>query len=315
LNGSLDVQGAVNLQNSLTLAGNADFNGQLNVQENSVFQKAVQIDGASDLNGALDVQGAVNLQNSLTLAGNADFNGQLNVQENSVFQKAVQIDGAAALNSTLAVSGAATLSSTLNVAQAATFQNNVTVNGNLTVLGTQTLVNTEVMSVKDAAILIANDNQADTIQAGIQIQYKPDPEGAAKYAGLKRMPNTGEFVFFEDASSQIEDQSGSPVYASVIADSFNSASDARLKNQIVNLDGALDKIDHIRGVYHHWIHENQPQERQIGVIAQEVQAIYPELVNEGGNGFLSVNYPKLTAVLLQSIKELKAMVLDLAKKQ
>jgi hypothetical protein len=83
----------------------------------------------------------------------------------------------------------------------------------------------------------------------------------------------------------------------------------------VNLDGALDKIDHIRGVYHHWIHENQPQERQIGVIAQEVQAIYPELVNEGGNGFLSVNYPKLTAVLLQSIKELKAMVLDLAKKQ
>ena len=104
-------------------------------------------------------------------------------------------------------------------------------------------------------------------------------------------------------------------YAAVLADSFSSASDARLKNQIVNLDGALDKIDNIRGVYHHWIHENQPQERQIGVIAQEVQAVYPELVNEGGNGLLSVNYPKLTAVLLQSIKELKAMVLELAKKQ
>ena len=48
------------------------------------------------------------------------------------------------------------------------------------------------------------------------------------------------------------------------------------------------------------------------MIAQEVQAIYPELVQQGGNGFLSVNYPKLTAVLLQSIKELKAMVLALA---
>jgi hypothetical protein len=53
----------------------------------------------------------------------------------------------------------------------------------------------------------------------------------------------------------------------------------------------------------------------VGVIAQEIQAVYPELVREGGNGFLSVDYPKLTAVLIESIKELKAMVLDLAKKQ
>jgi hypothetical protein len=133
------------------------------------------------------------------------------------------------------------------------------------------------------------------------------------------MPNTGEFVFFENADQEIEAfddpaNGATQAYAQVMADSFNSASDARLKNQVVNLDGALDKIDGMRGVYHHWIHENQPQERQIGVIAQEVQAIYPELVNQGGNGYLSVNYPKLTAVLLQSIKELKAMVLDLAKK-
>ena len=103
------------------------------------------------------------------------------------------------------------------------------------------------------------------------------------------------------------------VYAVVMAESFNCASDARLKNNIVNLDGALDKLDNIRGVYHHWNNEAQPN-RAIGVIAQEVQAVYPELVIEGGNGFLSVDYPKLTAVLLQSIKELKAMVLELAKK-
>jgi predicted acyltransferase (DUF342 family) len=104
------------------------------------------------------------------------------------------------------------------------------------------------------------------------------------------------------------------VYAVVMAESFNCASDARLKNNIVNLDGALDKLDSIRGVYHHWNNEAQPN-RAIGVIAQEVQAVYPELVIEGGNGFLSVDYPKLTAVLLQSIKELKAMVLELAAKK
>ncbi|MGA1206120.1 MAG: tail fiber domain-containing protein, partial [Opitutales bacterium] len=209
------------------------------------------------------------------------------------------------------------------VAEDATFSKNVTVNGNLTVLGTQTLVHTDAVSIRDAAIVLADNNNDDVIQSGIQIQYKPSPESAIMYAGLKRLPGTGEFVFFKDSAVEMESAvAGTEVYAPVLADSFNSASDERLKNKIVNLDGALDNIDHIRGVYHHWIDESQPQVRQIGVIAQEVQAIYPELVNEGGNGFLSVNYPKLTAVLLQSIKELKAMVLaqqeilsELVKKQ
>jgi len=105
----------------------------------------------------------------------------------------------------------------------------------------------------------------------------------------------------------------SDVYAAVIADSFNCASDMNLKKNIVVLDGALDKIDAMRGVYHDWIDPSQSQDRQIGVIAQEVQSVYPELVAVGGNGFLSVNYPKLTAVLLQSIKELKAMVMAMKK--
>jgi hypothetical protein len=94
------------------------------------------------------------------------------------------------------------------------------------------------------------------------------------------------------------------VYAAIMADSFTSASDQRLKKNIVTLDGALDKLTTLRGVYHDWNDPNQSADRQIGVIAQEVQEIYPELVTVGGNGFLSVNYPKLTAVLLQSIKEL-----------
>ena len=89
---------------------------------------------------------------------------------------------------------------------------------------------------------------------------------------------------------------------------------ARLKKDVVVLDGALDKLDAIRGVHYNWIDAAQPQDRQVGVIAQEIQAVYPELVKEGGNGFLSVDYPKLTAVLIQSIKELKAMVVALVNK-
>jgi hypothetical protein len=94
------------------------------------------------------------------------------------------------------------------------------------------------------------------------------------------------------------------VYAAIMADSFTSASDQRLKKNIVTLNGALDNLQTLRGVYQDWNDPNQSEDRQIGVIAQEIQEVYPELVTVGGNGFLSVNYPKLTAVLLQSIKEL-----------
>ena len=118
-----------------------------------------------------------------------------------------------------------------------------------------------------------------------------------------------EFRIFNYAIASLSALYSADTYAVVMADSFNCASDSRLKKNIVDLDGALDKLDLIRGVYHEWIDETQGG-RQIGVIAQEIQAVYPELVMEGGNGFLSVNYPKLTAVLLQSVKELKALILS-----
>ena len=70
----------------------------------------------------------------------------------------------------------------------------------------------------------------------------------------------------------------------------------------------MENLDLIRGVYHDW-NDERIVDRQIGVIAQEIQAVYPELVMEGADGFLSVNYPKLTAVLLQSVKELKELAL------
>jgi len=132
------------------------------------------------------------------------------------------------------------------------------------------------------------------------------------YSNDYYMYNTGVTMTLTGAIASV---APADIYAPVIADSFNCASDMNLKKNVINLDGALDKLDALSGVYHDWIDENQSQERQIGVIAQEVQAVYPELVAVGSNGYLSVNYPKLTAVLLQSVKELKAVVLEMIAEQ
>ena len=99
------------------------------------------------------------------------------------------------------------------------------------------------------------------------------------------------------------------------------SSDERLKENIEDLDGALDKVNKLRGVKFDWkelneeerssIHSHEGQD--IGVIAQEVQEVYPELVHEREHGYLTVDYVKLTAVLIQAVKELSAKVDELSK--
>ena len=95
-----------------------------------------------------------------------------------------------------------------------------------------------------------------------------------------------------------------------------SASDRRLKQNIAPLTGTLSKLDQLRGVSFEWNHlatsiGYKEGEKNVGMIAQELQKVYPELVKpfkSGHQEYLSIDYPKFSAVLLQSIKELKTQV-------
>jgi len=98
---------------------------------------------------------------------------------------------------------------------------------------------------------------------------------------------------------------------------YNS-SDKRLKDNIQVIKGSLDKIGEIRGVEFDW-NDKSPgwaQERghDVGVVAQEVQQILPEIVIERKNGYLGVDYKRIVPLLIESIKELKQEVDDLKKK-
>jgi hypothetical protein len=92
-------------------------------------------------------------------------------------------------------------------------------------------------------------------------------------------------------------------------------SDAKLKKDVVTIDAALDKVNALRGVY--YVRKDQEDGRRcIGVIAQEVQDVLPELVhsNTGPDNTeetLSVDYGKMVGVLVEAIKELKSEVDDL----
>ena len=99
-----------------------------------------------------------------------------------------------------------------------------------------------------------------------------------------------------------------------------ASSDERLKENIVQIPNSLDKIKQIKGVLFNWkegygkVHP-YGQNKDVGVIAQEVQQILPEIVKENvHNQFLGVRYEKLTPLLLEAIKELSKKVEELEKK-
>jgi hypothetical protein len=94
-------------------------------------------------------------------------------------------------------------------------------------------------------------------------------------------------------------------------------SDERLKENIFTISGSLDILKQINGYYFDWkkmpgIHENEGHD--IGVIAQEIEKVLPEIVTTRDNGYLAVKYEKLVALLIQTNKELLARVEALEEK-
>ncbi|MBI5915688.1 MAG: tail fiber domain-containing protein [Bacteroidetes bacterium] len=90
-------------------------------------------------------------------------------------------------------------------------------------------------------------------------------------------------------------------------------SDARFKQNIVPLPQALDKVLALRGVGYEFNCAAFPergfsQSPQVGFIAQELQAVMPELVRTMEDGYLAVDYQKLTPVLVEAIKEQQATI-------
>ena len=94
----------------------------------------------------------------------------------------------------------------------------------------------------------------------------------------------------------------------------NVSSDMRLKDKVSDVEGALDKINNLDIFYYKW--KNCPDETHIGVSAQQVQTIFPELVKENDTNdvspetenYLTVDYQCLNVAGLQAIKELYQLV-------
>jgi hypothetical protein len=92
------------------------------------------------------------------------------------------------------------------------------------------------------------------------------------------------------------------------------SSDERLKDNITPIEDPLTKVLSISGNSFDWNNQSSHSGRDIGVIAQEIERVLPEIVTTRENGFKAVQYEKITPLLIEAIKELSYKIDNLQQK-
>jgi hypothetical protein len=147
---------------------------------------------------------------------------------------------------------------------------------------------------------------------------------AASSAWVDASPIPDTSLFYSKAGGPISgdvtiQQTLTVVGNTLIQGTLTETSDISLKENILPLESSLDKVLQLKGVSFN--KKDTPELKEIGFIAQEVEAVIPELVSETEDGIKTVSYSRVTAVLVETIKEqqaqideLKELVLKLSEK-
>jgi hypothetical protein len=183
-----------------------------------------------------------------------------------------------------------TVKGTLNVDEAVTLDTNLDVSGALSIGGT---------TVTSTA---AELNYVDGVTSNVQTQLdsKLSSSGNITTGGNIIIPDSGNIGSTSDTDAITIANSGNVTFGQDVTVNGDVviSSDERLKSNIVSLGSTLSKLLLIDGKSY-----EMKGKQKIGVLAQEIQEVFPELVSEDDNEMLAVNYQGLLPVLINALKE------------
>ncbi len=178
-----------------------------------------------------------------------------------------------------------------------------------------TAANTVRVSVNSASTLSAKQlNFVNTSTISVTVSDAADGNANVQldvgFTGIsinEETANATRYITFSSANSGVPSTlyvTSSKLYFNpnsgiLSATTFNSLSDENLKENVQTVDNAVSLVKQLRGVRFDWKESKTPS---IGVIAQELEAVLPELVTTNENQ-KTVNYSGLIAILIQAIKE------------
>ena len=162
---------------------------------------------------------------------------------------------------------------------------------------------------------LANSNQ--NVKTDSTVNF-----GSITSSGLLAVNGTGTSVFSSHLKSHCLGVGVNPsgtsgeIHAGADIVAYSS-SDKRLKENIKPIDNPLGKLHEITGVTFDWIENSEVHSHKgndIGVIAQEIEAVLPELVTTRENGYKAVKYDKIVALLIEAVKHQQSEILELKNK-
>ena len=153
---------------------------------------------------------------------------------------------------------------------------------------------------------ITPQEKSETSHDGEEPYYKLSTDGAALFTDVNGNIGIGT----GSIGTTCADDARLCVNGNIYAQTTKLNSDSRLKKSVETIPSALEKILSLRGVTFEWKTKEFPERNftegtQIGLIAQEVEEVFPELVSQGE--YKSVSYSNLVSPLIEAIKELHAL--------
>lgn len=173
----------------------------------------------------------------------------------------------------------------------------------------------------DAPFVAANNSGAALTLTDGSFGSAWDIVATSATGGLAIYGNSTQVMFMEP-NGEVGIGTATPsVELHVVGDvcytgSIGACSDERYKTEVQTLSNSLEKVTRLRGVTYRWKQGAFPDQKfdnkaHLGFIAQEVESLYPEMVLTDDNGYKSVDYGRLTPVLVEAIKEQQAQIDDL----
>ncbi|WP_375562927.1 tail fiber domain-containing protein [Bernardetia sp. OM2101] len=98
------------------------------------------------------------------------------------------------------------------------------------------------------------------------------------------------------------------VIGNILASGTVTPSDIRYKKNILTLNNSISNIQKLRGTSYDWKDKKRGTKLQFGVIAQEIEEVFPNLVHTDNEGYKSVNYTGLIPVLIEATKEQQTII-------
>jgi len=284
------------------------------------------LSGDLTITGNLAIPGFASVSASLASAISASGTSNVSISNNTN-NNVITATGTDTLNgeSNLTFDG-----STLGVTGALTVTGNATINGtlhtkftssdtdiNALIGGTNTGTLIEGLSTGHVVIGIREDNLTDSFAV---IGGGGDYYSSTNYDKLMfKVSGSGQTYIGGplDVDGAADINGNLSVTGTISATSdiiAYSTSDERLKENITPISDAINKINQIGGYGFDWNSNSEHSGHDVGVIAQEIEKVLPEVVTTRDNGYKAVRYEKIVALLIEAVKEQQLQIEELKSK-